>query len=145
MLHVDTVFTRHFRIRSFPLNSGFPSSISAMIQPADQISTTTKSKSAESVLWNKWLWVFLHSFSHEIEVRRVYQFVYNASSLGWPRVLCTSVWRRNRSFQHQLALPGQNQGSESRHVKRNMSRCLERSHWSHSFCEVRIPLVHSPG
>lgn len=35
------------RIRSFPLNSGLPSSISAMMQPADQIST-----GKEGPLWD---------------------------------------------------------------------------------------------
>ncbi|TNN29690.1 hypothetical protein EYF80_060161 [Liparis tanakae] len=33
---------RKRRIRSLPLNSGFPSSISAMMQPADQMSTATR-------------------------------------------------------------------------------------------------------
>lgn len=35
-----------WRIRSLPLNSGFPSSISAIMQPADQISTATQSKAS---------------------------------------------------------------------------------------------------
>lgn len=39
-----------WRIRSLPLNSGFPSSISAIMQPADQISTATQSKASLSAI-----------------------------------------------------------------------------------------------
>lgn len=47
----QVVVKRCSRIRSVPLNSGLPSSISAMMQPADQMSTGTERTSGSASLW----------------------------------------------------------------------------------------------